>query len=106
MPTQSELAGELLANNADVLYPSASQAVVLLHRRGELLHIISQTLIEFRSVATRPAAMNGLGLSPADVESKAASFESDFPTPARDPGHLPGLEEPRGGPGNHRQAGA
>lgn len=68
-----------LANSADVFYPAAIKAVVELHRRGEVLHITPQSLVEFRSVATRPVALNGLGLAPADAEAKAAGFEAAFP---------------------------
>jgi predicted nucleic acid-binding protein len=68
-----------LANSADSFYPVATRAVVELHRRNELLHITPQNLIEFRSVATRPVVMNGLGLSPQDADAKTAVFESAFP---------------------------
>jgi predicted nucleic acid-binding protein len=63
-----------LANTADAFYLSSVQAVVTLHRRGEVLHVTAQNLVEFRSVATRPMALNGLGLSPVDVEAKTATF--------------------------------
>lgn len=68
-----------LANLDDPLFSVASHAVTELHRRGETLHITSQNLIEFRSIATRPAAVNGLGLSAADAEAKAVLFEAAFP---------------------------
>lgn len=68
-----------LANTADALYPVASRAVVELHRRGEVLHLTAQNLIEFRNVATRPQPLNGLGLSAAQAEAKAAVFEAGFP---------------------------
>jgi len=68
-----------LANSSDVSYPVAVRAVVELHRRGEALHVAPQNLIEFRSVATRPLAANGLGLSVAEATSKASIFESAFP---------------------------
>jgi predicted nucleic acid-binding protein len=68
-----------LANRADAAYPVADRAVVELHRRGEVLHLTPQNLIEFRNVATRPAALNGLGLTAAAAESKAADFEALFP---------------------------
>jgi predicted nucleic acid-binding protein len=67
-----------LANTADVSYPVAVRAVVELHRRGELLHVAPQNLIEFRSVGTRPVAANGLGLSIAEATSKGSIFESAF----------------------------
>jgi predicted nucleic acid-binding protein len=68
-----------LANRADGAYPVADRAVVQLHRRGETLHLTPQNLIEFRNVATRPPAVNGLGLSTAVTEANAADFEALFP---------------------------
>src|SRR5437879_365999 len=60
-----------LANAADNLYPTADRGVSELHLRGEVVYITAQILIEFRNVATRPMALNGLGLSTAEAESKA-----------------------------------
>jgi predicted nucleic acid-binding protein len=37
--------------------------------RGDTLHLCAQTAIEFWSVATRPKAVNGLGLHPVDAEA-------------------------------------
>ena len=68
-----------LANTADAFHGVAVRAVVELHRRGEILHITPQNLIEFRSVATRPASINGLGLSPLEAEAKVSAFEGAFP---------------------------
>jgi predicted nucleic acid-binding protein len=68
-----------LANTADISHPVATRAVVELHRRGEFLHITPQVLIEFRNVATRAVALNGLGLRVAEAEAKAGVFESTFP---------------------------
>jgi predicted nucleic acid-binding protein len=68
-----------LANTADSLHAAAVQAVMALHRGGEVLHVTPQVLIEFRSVATRPRSVNGLGLSIADAEAQAAGFETAFP---------------------------
>lgn len=68
-----------LANRADTSYPLATRAILELHRRGEVLHVAPQTLIEFRSMATRPVAMNGLGLTSPDAAAKAAGFEAVFP---------------------------
>ena len=67
-----------MADRADSKYSIASHAILALHRSGELLHITSQNLIEFRNVATRPRAVNGLGLSAAEAEAKAAIFEATF----------------------------
>jgi predicted nucleic acid-binding protein len=60
-----------------------------LHRRGEALHVTPQVLIEFRSVATRPVEVNGLGLSVEDTEALAAVFESRFPLLADTPDVYP-----------------
>jgi hypothetical protein len=55
-------------STADAQHTVAVQAVVELHRRGELLHVTPQVLVEFRSVATRPTNLNGLGRSTADAQ--------------------------------------
>ena len=68
-----------LANTADTDYAVAAWAVRELHRRGEILHLNPQALVKFRSVATRPVAVNGLGLSTVDTEVQAATFEARFP---------------------------
>jgi predicted nucleic acid-binding protein len=68
-----------LANLADSFYAVADRAVVELHRAGELLHLTAQNLIEFRNVATRPIAANGLGFSITAAEARAAQFEAAFP---------------------------
>lgn len=68
-----------LANTADADHPVAARSVVELHRRGEVLHLTPQVLVEFRNVATRPTAQNGLGLSTVDAEAQAAGFEAKFP---------------------------
>jgi hypothetical protein len=41
-----------LANRADAAHPVAKAAVAELHRRGEVLHVTPQNLIEFRNFAT------------------------------------------------------
>ncbi len=78
-----------LANKTDPQYGVASQAVVKLHQRGEVLHVTPQVLVEFRSLATRPIAQNGLGLSTVDVETQAAGFEASFPLLAETPDIYP-----------------
>jgi predicted nucleic acid-binding protein len=67
-----------LANTADPLHSVATNAVATLRGQGDVLWITPQNLIEFRSVATRPASANGLGLSPSQSESKAIVFEAAF----------------------------
>jgi len=78
-----------LANTADSQYAMADRAVVQLHQRGELLHITPQNLIEFRNLATRPKAVNGLGVSAVEAEAKAAVFEATFPLLAETPDIFP-----------------
>ncbi len=51
-----------LVNVADAAFAVASRAVALLHKNGDTLYVTAQNLIEFRNVATRPVAMNGLGM--------------------------------------------
>ena len=68
-----------LANTADPFHAVATRAVLELHRCREVLHITPQNLVEFRNMATRPTAVNGLGLSAVDAEAKAAVFEATFP---------------------------
>jgi predicted nucleic acid-binding protein len=68
-----------LANKADTAHAAAQAAVAELHRRGEILHITAQNLVEFRNFATRSAGANGLGLSASAAAAIAASFEASFP---------------------------
>jgi predicted nucleic acid-binding protein len=88
-----------LANTADAQYATADRAVLELHRRGEVLHVAPQNLIEFRNLATRPRAANGLGLSAVDAEAKAAVFEGAFPLLAETPDIYPAWKALVGGLG-------
>jgi predicted nucleic acid-binding protein len=81
-----------LGNTLDAQHTVAAGAVFELHRRGELLHITPQVLIEFRNVATRPTAVNGLGLSAAEAEAKAAIFQATFPLLVETPAIYPAWE--------------
>lgn len=67
-----------LANVADAKFAQADRAIAELEQRGETLHLTAQNLIEFRNVATRPKAVNGLGLTVRETESKSAIFEGSF----------------------------
>jgi predicted nucleic acid-binding protein len=78
-----------LANRLDAKYVTAVRATRRLHRRGESLRTAPQNLIEFRATATRPLAANGLGLSAAETEAKAARFEVYFPVVAETPDIYP-----------------
>ena len=64
---------------ADASHAAAVRAVAELHRRGEKVVVTPQVMIEFRNVATRPTAVNGLGLSAADARTEAAAFQVMFP---------------------------
>src|SRR5438132_1618847 len=68
-----------LANRADASHPVAAAAVAELHRRGEVLHVTPQSLIEFRNFATRPVSANGLGLSATAADGLVKTFEATFP---------------------------
>jgi predicted nucleic acid-binding protein len=68
-----------LANRTDQFFPTADRAVAELHQRGDTLHITPQNLIEFRNVATRPSAVNGLGMSAVAAAGHATTFEAAFP---------------------------
>jgi predicted nucleic acid-binding protein len=68
-----------LANRADASHSVAKAAIAELHRRGEVLHVTSQNLVEFRNFATRPVSANGLGLAATAAESLTATFEAAFP---------------------------
>jgi predicted nucleic acid-binding protein len=78
-----------LANAKEVPHGVAAHAVLELHRRGEVLHVTPQVMIEFRNVATRPVARNGLGLSTVDTEALAATYEARFPLLAETPDIYP-----------------
>ena len=68
-----------LANAGDASFAVALHAVTALHGRRETIHITAQNLVEFRSVATRPLSMNGLGFDGLKAENEAAEFEATFP---------------------------
>ena len=67
-----------IANVADAQFAEADRAIARLEQRGETLHVTAQNLVEFRNVATRPAAVNGLGLTIFEAESKGGIFEASF----------------------------
>lgn len=64
-----------LANINDQHHAMALSAIAQLHRAGAQFHLAPQNLVEFRNVATRPRAVNGLGLTIPETETKAAEFE-------------------------------
>ncbi len=78
-----------LANRADVAHAVATAAVAELHRRGEVLHVTPQNLVEFRNFATRPVSANGLGLAAPVAQGLAGTFEAAFPLLAETPDVFP-----------------
>ena len=68
-----------LANTSDPQAGVAARAIAELRRRGEYLGITSQVLVEFRSVATRPTAVNGLGFTNQVADRDVTRFEAQFP---------------------------
>jgi predicted nucleic acid-binding protein len=56
-------------------FPIVRTAIDLLLGRGTELCYTSQDLGEFWNVSTRPLSRNGFGLSPAETERRANSFE-------------------------------
>lgn len=78
-----------LANAADIRHAVAARAMMELHRRREMVHLTPQVLVEFRNVATRPVAVNGLGLPIMQAEAEAAGFEAQFPLLAETPDIFP-----------------
>jgi predicted nucleic acid-binding protein len=88
-----------LANSADIHHAVATRAVLELHRRGEVLHITPQVMVEFRNVATRPLAANGAGLAIVDAEAHAATLEARFPLLVETPDVYPAWKALVGAPG-------
>jgi predicted nucleic acid-binding protein len=59
-------------------FSSIRRAVNSLHRSNAALYYLSQNIIEFWNVSTRPVAQNGYGLSPAETEEVAKQIEKAF----------------------------
>ncbi len=60
-------------------YTAAKRAVVRLIKEKTPCVITSQIAAEFWSVCTRPAAVNGFGLTPVAAAEKLRDFEALFP---------------------------
>ncbi len=67
-----------LAQKQSQHYPFARRAVISLRRQGEEICIVPQNLIEFWSVATRPAVNNGLGLTASEAKLEIRKFRRLF----------------------------
>jgi predicted nucleic acid-binding protein len=64
------------AEPAHPMHATAVRAVSTLLSRGERVCVLPQNLIEFWSVATRPANLNGLGFSLAQTETEVSRIEA------------------------------
>ncbi len=67
------------ADPAHAMYQEATDAVDKLRLRGEQPCLVTQNLIEFRAVATRPASGNGLGMSLAKANGEITRFQDFYP---------------------------
>src|SRR5438309_66132 len=59
-------------------FSSIRLAVHSLHRANAALYYLSQNIIEFWNVSTRPIAQNGYGLSPVETDEVARQIEKAF----------------------------
>ncbi len=66
------------ANLNDPLYSHVDQLINRLFAHGEQLCIVPQNIYEFWSVASRPIANNGLGMSIAEAEVSKQRFIQFF----------------------------
>ncbi len=72
----------ILLRMSDRTSPSFSvtrRAVSQIRRSGGAIFIVPQNLVEFWAVATRPVAVNGLGLSPIQADRAVRRIERSFP---------------------------
>ncbi|MGI4788440.1 MAG: type II toxin-antitoxin system VapC family toxin [Janthinobacterium lividum] len=58
--------------------PVTMTALSRLTGMGETLTVARQNYIEFRSVATRPANVNGLGMTPVEADAELDTMEGLF----------------------------
>jgi predicted nucleic acid-binding protein len=68
-----------MAQPGTAAYQSALDAVTALHVRGDVPCLVPQVLYELWVVATRPAAVNGLGFTPAQADAELARVLGLFP---------------------------
>jgi predicted nucleic acid-binding protein len=64
------------AEPAHPMHADAVRAVSTLLTHGARVCILPQNLIEFWSVATRPANLNGLGYAPAQADTEVSKIEA------------------------------
>ena len=66
------------AQTTDPLYQTVSQAIDKLQQNGETIVLIPQILVEFWVVATRPANVNGLGMTTDETEKELENLQKLF----------------------------
>ena len=66
------------AQPAHSMHRPAVDAVDVLRRRGEALHLVPQDFYEFWVVATRPISQNGLGWTSAQAQAEVAQLKKLF----------------------------
>jgi len=74
-----------LSQPTDPAHGTARSAVVKLQAAGRDLGLVPQNLYEFWSVATRPVANNGLGLTVPECRAEIIRFRSLFALRPDDP---------------------
>lgn len=66
------------ALRSDARHGVVRAAVRELRHRGDRLRVTTQNFVEFWNAATRPAARNGFGLSPAEADRRLRLLERVF----------------------------
>ncbi|MDQ3061625.1 MAG: PIN domain-containing protein [Acidobacteriota bacterium] len=66
------------AQTTDPLYQIVSQAIDELQQNGETIVLVPQILVEFWVVATRPANVNGLGMTTDEAEKELENLQKLF----------------------------
>lgn len=74
---------------ADPLYSAAQQSVKILQQQGDELYVTPQNFIEFWGVATRPASVNGLGMTLAEADAEITQLKQLFLFAPDDPAIYP-----------------
>jgi predicted nucleic acid-binding protein len=75
------------------MHQVAVDAVSALRLQGEPLCLVPQNFYEFWVVCTRPAAQNGLGLTPAQVQAEITRLKSLFTVLDDTPALFPAWEQ-------------
>src|SRR4051812_40117559 len=68
-----------LAQHTHPMHATSRDAVAALHRGGETPHTVPQNFYEFWTVAIRPTAVNGLGLTASEASAELVRLQTLFP---------------------------